>query len=99
MRLSLSGKGLLQILLLLLPLIAMVSSLQLWLCGRSRTTKEAQTNAYLLTILPSLPLVWQSLVPSRPPVWTAALPLVGQNQLLANLLRGEPLHAGPVLLC
>lgn len=74
---------------ILLPLVALMPALLLWLGSRGRTIKEAQTNISLLVFVVSIIPVAQMFLQRREPEWLPAVPVSGQYLLLSRALRGE----------
>ena len=82
---------LLRFIVVLLPLIALVAAVLLYVGARGRTQKEAQANVSLIltlvAIVPLLPMFLQR----RDPAWLPLVPVSGQYSLLTQALRGESL--------
>jgi sodium transport system permease protein len=80
---------LLRFIVVLLPLIALVAAVLLYVGARGRTQKEAQANVSLIltlvAIVPLLPMFLQR----KDPAWLALVPVSGQYALLSRALRGE----------
>ncbi len=73
----------------LIPLALFAAALQMLISTFSRSFKEAQTYLGLLLFLPMLPgfaILFYSFQ-ARP--WMAAIPLLGQQMALSDLMRGE----------
>jgi len=85
-------------LVILLPMIALMPALLLWLGSRGRTIKEAQTNLSLLLFVVSIVPVAQLFLKRREPDWLVAAPISGQYLLLNRALRGEALLPGDLAL-
>lgn len=92
--------------IVLLPLVALMPAVLLYVGARGRTFKEAQANVSLLLMIvafiPFLPMFLQK----KDPPWLTWVPVSGQYSLLSRALRGESLpaldllesYAAPVLL-
>jgi len=82
---------LLRFIVVLLPLIALVAAVLLYVGARGRTQKEAQANVSmiltLVAIVPLLPMFLQR----KDPAWLSLVPVSGQYALLSRALRGENL--------
>ena len=82
---------LLRFIVVLLPLIALVAAVLLYVGARGRTQKEAQANVSLIltlvAIVPLLPMFLQR----KDPAWIPLVPVSGQYSLLSRALRGESL--------
>jgi sodium transport system permease protein len=74
---------------ILLPIVALMPAVLLYLGARARTFKEAQANVSLLFLVVSLIPVLQLLLQRREPAWIALAPVAGQYTLLRQALRGE----------
>ncbi len=85
-------------LVILVPMIALMPSLLLWLGSRGRTIKEAQTNLSLMLFVVSIVPVAQLFLQRREPEWLVAAPISGQYLLLNRALRGEPISAADLAL-
>jgi sodium transport system permease protein len=85
-------------LVILLPMIALMPSLLLWLGSRGRTIKEAQTNLSLMLFIVSIVPVAQLFLQRREPDWLVAAPISGQYLLLNRALRGEAISPGDLAL-
>ncbi|PTL83057.1 ABC transporter permease [Vitiosangium sp. GDMCC 1.1324] len=81
-----------------LPLALMASSAQMLLSTFARSFKEAQTYMQLLTFLPTLPGMVLVLSPVQSKTWMFAVPVLGQEMLVQELMRGESMGALPFLL-
>ncbi len=75
--------------LLLLPLALLAPALQMWVALFSHNFKEAQTYLSLLLFVPLLPGFALSFAGREPPAWLGWVPLVGQQVLSAEVLRGR----------
>lgn len=76
------------------PLALFASALQMLLSTLARSFKEAQTYLQLFMMLPFLPAAYIAMAPIEPSLWMMAVPILGQDLLLAEVMRGEPL--GPL---
>lgn len=75
------------------PLALFASALQMLLSTLARSFKEAQTYLQLFMVLPFLPAVYVAIAPIEPSLWLNAVPILGQDLLLVDVLRGEPIDA------
>ena len=90
----------------LLPLIVLLPAILLYVGGRGRTQKEAQSNLSVLLFVMSIVPTAQMFLQRKDPDWITWLPVAGQYALLARALRGEALpplellqsYAVPLLL-
>ncbi|HXS72745.1 MAG TPA: ABC transporter permease [Rhodanobacteraceae bacterium] len=91
-----------QVLLLELPLLALFAVLQTLVAAFAKSYREAQTYLGLLMILPLLPSMLMSFMPVKPADWMYAVPLLGQQIGISELLRGRAVGMQPIglaLLC
>lgn len=75
------------------PLALFASALQMLLGTMARSFKEAQTYLQLFMMLPFLPAAYLAISPVEPRAWMVAVPILGQDLLLVDALRGEPASA------
>jgi sodium transport system permease protein len=73
----------------LLPIIALVPAVLLWVGTRGRTYKEAQANVSVLMLVVAIIPFFQLFLQQREPDWIAVVPISGQYSLLNRALRGE----------
>jgi sodium transport system permease protein len=73
----------------LLPIIALVPAILLWVGTRGRTYKEAQANVSVLMLVVAIVPFFQLFLQRREPDWIALVPISGQYSLLNRALRGE----------
>lgn len=77
--------------LVLTPLVAMISAIQIALSLSCKSFKEAQIRTQLTTmIIPMVSLV-PVMFPGREPAWTIWVPVLTQNQMLGKILKGASL--------
>ena len=84
-----SARELAWFLVVLLPLIALLPAVMLFMGARSRTFKEAQASVSLVIFLVSIIPVVQLVQQKKDPDWLAWIPVSGQFSLLGQVLRGE----------
>jgi sodium transport system permease protein len=89
-----SARELLWFLAVLVPLIALLPAVMLFMGARSRTFKEAQASVSLVILLVSLVPVLQLVQQKKEPDWIAWVPISGQFSLLEQALRGESIPLG-----
>jgi sodium transport system permease protein len=80
------------------PLALLASSVQMLVATFARSFKEAQTYLQMMMLLPMVPAMLLLLMPVQGKTWMFALPLLGQELLVGELMRGEPVGAVPFLL-
>jgi len=79
---------------LLMPVTLLAGALQLLIASGSRSFKEAQIALSLVLFIPSLPGLVFSLNPMETPDWMQAVPVLGHQLLVTDLIVGEPV-SGP----
>ena len=75
------------------PLAFLATGLQLFLGTFARSFKDAQSWLGLLMILPAIPAVVTMMYPVATQTWMFAVPILGQQLLLVDLLGGKPVPA------
>jgi len=87
------------ILPIMIPLVLLLVVAQILVTSFASTAREAQTYLSLLQLLLVIPSVVLSVLPFRPQLWMYAVPLLGQQLSIVQLLRGETLSASAPGLC
>ena len=82
----------------LLPIIALVPAVLLWVGTRARTYKEAQANVSVMMLVVAIVPFLQLFLQRREPEWIALVPISGQYALLNRVLRGEALPIAEIAL-
>lgn len=82
----------------LLPLLLLAGAVQMLVATFARSYKEGQTYLQLLLLLPTVPATLLAISPIQSKPWMFAVPVMGQELLLSELMRAEPLNATPFLL-
>jgi sodium transport system permease protein len=88
-RLGLGVDGAALLLLILVPALFPAAALQMLVASASRSFKEAQTAAQLLALLPILPGLFLMFGTFRTERWAFAVPLLGHDLLVNQILKGE----------
>lgn len=88
-RIILDAKTAVQIFLIALPLAPFAGAAQLLIASFTRSFKEAQLYISLSLTLPMLPGMIMSINPIKTEDWMLAVPLLGQQLMGTQLLRGE----------
>jgi sodium transport system permease protein len=70
-----------------------VVGLQMMVASYTKSFKEAQNYISLMLLVPALPALVMAILPVRESLWLAAIPTVGQQLFINQILRGEPLSA------
>ena len=73
----------------MLPLPLFVGGAQLLVASFARTFKEAQTYLSLMVFMPMLPALLTTISPIDTQAWMMAVPVLGQQVMLTDILRGE----------
>lgn len=77
-----------------LPLIPLGAAFMTLIAARSRTYREAQTWLGVVLLVPTLPLVFASVLGLKPTLQLMAVPSLGQHFIIQSLLRDEALPRG-----
>jgi sodium transport system permease protein len=99
MNLSLGPAFAVRALVLMLPLVLLMASLQTLVAAFSRTYREAQTYLGLLMLVPVLPSVLLTVMPVKMTLWMYAVPLLGQQVGITELLLGGSMTPEQIGLC
>jgi sodium transport system permease protein len=89
-RLGLNVFTLFWIFILCLPVIFLACSIQMMVASYVRSTKEASTYLPFIALVPSLPGLALAFFPVKPELWTMLIPTFGQQLLINQLMRLEP---------
>ncbi len=89
----------LQVLLMMLPLVILLASLQTLVAAFAKSYREAQTYLSILMMVPALPSILLSVLPIKVSAWMYAVPLLGQQVGISQLLRGEQLTTMQISTC
>lgn len=87
------------VLLLMLPLVLLLSALQSMVAAFARSYREAQTYLSLLMLVPIIPSLVLAILPIKAQAWMYAVPLLGQNLGIMQLLRGDGITPQQLGLC
>jgi sodium transport system permease protein len=82
----------------MLPLAALLSTLQTLVAAFAKSYREAQTYVSLLMFVPVIPTLLLTLTPIKAQFWMYAVPLMGQQLIITRLLRGDSVLASSMLL-
>jgi sodium transport system permease protein len=72
-----------------LPLCLCASAAQTLVASFARSFKEAQTYLSFMVFLPVLPAILFIAKPAKSALWMAAVPVLGQQVLVTDIIRGE----------
>jgi sodium transport system permease protein len=84
-----SARELLWFLIVLVPLIALLPAVMLFMGARGRTFKEAHASVSLVIFVVSIIPIVQLVQQKKDPDWIVWIPISGQFSLLSQVLRGE----------
>ena len=83
----------------MLPLAALLASLQTLVAAFAKSYREAQTYVSLLMIVPIVPTMLLSIMPFKTQMWMYAVPLMGQQVVITRLMRGDAIPDSALLIC
>ena len=75
--------------LVMLPLTALLATLQTLVAAFAKSYREAQTYVSLLMFVPAIPTMMLSFAPVKTQTWMYAVPLLSQQVIITRLLRGD----------
>ena len=87
------------VLLVMLPLVVLIATLQTLAAAFAKSFREAQTYLSLLMFVPAVPTMMLSLFPVKTEAWMYAVPLMGQQIVITRLMRGDEVSPGELGLC
>jgi len=82
----------------MLPLAALLSTLQTLVAAFAKSYREAQTYVSLLMFVPVVPTLLLSVMPFKVQAWMYAVPLMSQQIAITRLLRGDSVMPSSMLL-
>lgn len=82
---------LLAIFLVCLPIVFIACALQTLIASYVKTTKEAGAYLPFVGLIPALPGMALAFLPVKPALWTMLIPTFGQQILINQFLRAEPI--------
>jgi sodium transport system permease protein len=89
----------LEVLVLMLPLVLLIAALQTLVAAFSKSYREAQTYLGILMLVPVLPSILLSVMPVKTAAWMYAVPLLGQQVGITELLLGGSVTAAQFATC
>jgi sodium transport system permease protein len=89
-RIDLDGFTMLAISFLALPIVFLASAMEMLVASFVRSTKEASTYLPFIALVPSLAGLALAFFPVKHAFWTMLIPTFGQQILIYQLLRREP---------
>ena len=89
---SVSAGSMWAIFLITLPLVLPATALQMCIGVYTRSAKEAQNYLSFLPLIPALPGLMLAFLPIKPTLGMMLIPTFGQQLLINQVLRGEPVN-------
>ena len=85
------------IFLICLPMVFFASAIQILVASFARTTKEAGTYLPFIALIPALPGMALAFFPVKATMWLMLIPTFGQQLLMNQMMRLEPINAWHVI--
>ena len=98
MAFDLGAAFVLKAIVLELPLVAVFAVLETLVAAFAKSYREAQTYLSFLLIVPMVPSILMMVMPVKAAPWMYAVPLLGQQLGISDLLRGNPVPATSVVI-
>ncbi|PWB68676.1 MAG: hypothetical protein C3F07_21745 [Anaerolineales bacterium] len=86
------------IFLICLPISLLAGAIQMVVASFTNTTKEAGTYLPFIALIPSLPGLAIAFFPVKPALWTMLIPTFGQQILINQLIRMEPVETMNIII-
>ncbi len=90
-QIGLNVSTLVAVFLICLPIVFLACAIQTLIASFTKTTKEAGTYLPFIGLIPSLPGLALAFLPVKPSLWTMIIPTFGQQILINQFLRSEPI--------
>ena len=97
-QISLDIGALTAVFLICLPIVFLACAIQTLIASFTKTTKEAGTYLPFVGLIPSLPGLALAFLPVKPDLWTMLIPTFGQQILINQFLRSEPILATNIIV-
>jgi sodium transport system permease protein len=97
-QIGLDIRALIAIFLICLPIVFLACAIQTLIASFTRTTKEAGTYLPFIGLIPSLPGLALAFLPVKPDLWTMLIPTFGQQILINQFLRYEPILVSNIVV-
>lgn len=97
-QIGLNPGTLLSIFLICLPIVFLACAIQTLIASFTKTTKEAGTYLPFIGLIPSLPGLALAFLPVKPALWTMLIPTFGQQILINQFLRFEPILSTNIIV-
>ena len=98
LQIGLNSGALLAIFLICLPIVFLACAIQTLIASFTKTTKEAGTYLPFVGLIPSLPGLALAFLPVKPDLWTMLIPTFGQQILINQFLRSEPILGSNIVI-
>ncbi|MGV6851856.1 MAG: ABC transporter permease [bacterium] len=89
MQLALTSSSYVQIFILMLPISLLAAALQTIIASHAKSFREAQTYVSFLMFVPMIPSIGLMVAPVDSAQWMSMVPILSQNILILDILRGE----------
>ena len=83
---------------LVAPAALLAAALLIILASFAKSYREAQSYMGMVILVPMIPSFWILIDPTRTETWMTLVPLLSQNVLILELVRGEPINTLWMLL-
>jgi sodium transport system permease protein len=97
-QIGLDTGALIAIFFICLPIVFLACAIQTLIASFTKTTKEAGTYLPFIGLIPSLPGIALAFLPVKPELWTMLIPTFGQQILINQFLRAEPILASNIFI-
>jgi len=97
-RINISLGVIVAIFLICLPMAMLAAAIQTIIAAFSRNIKEAQSYLSYLPLIPALPGMFLAFVPVKATLWMMLIPTFGQQLIINQLMREEPVLAMNVVV-
>ena len=84
--------------LICLPIVFLACAIETLIASFTKTTKEAGTYLPFIGLIPSLPGLALAFLPVKPELWTMLIPTFGQQILINQFLRSEPIQGMNIVI-
>ena len=81
-----------------LPVVFLATAIQMLVASFARSTKEAGTYLPFIALIPSLPGLALAFTSVKPELWTMVIPTFGQQILINQFMRLEPISLSNALI-
>jgi sodium transport system permease protein len=98
LKLSLSPATFVGLFLITLPIVLLAGSTLTLIASFTRSFKEAQSYLTPIFLIPTMPSLLVAFLPQQSSWWSALIPIYSQQLLMNQLLKGESLPLGSVLV-